>query len=123
MVDDFLWERIRQAIPHLPKNDACELMLVIRRLVAALAPEQVYVFGSQVRGEASHDSDIDILIVVPTADRPAHRLDQAAYQAAAPHSLDLDILVMAREEFTRRSKASASLPATVLREGRVLYAA
>jgi hypothetical protein len=35
----------------------------------------------------------------------------------------LDILVMSREEFERRSRAASSLPATILREGRTLYAA
>jgi len=35
----------------------------------------------------------------------------------------MDILVMTREEFERRREVPASLPATVLREGRILYAA
>lgn len=53
----------------------------------------------------------------------AYRLGQAAYRAAGSHSLPLDIPVMPCEEFHRRSRAPAALPVTMLREGRVLYAA
>jgi hypothetical protein len=61
--------------------------------------------------------------VIWFADQPPHRLAQLAYHAAVPHSPDLDILVMSREECETRSRALASLPATVLHEGRMLYGA
>ncbi len=119
-----LEQHIRQQLPHVGEQEAAELTRVVERLVAALQPEQIYLFGSQARGESTPDSDIDLLVVVPHADQPSYRLDQAAYQAAAPYArISLDILVMSREEFERRSRAAASLPATVLREGRRLYAA
>lgn len=110
-------------LPHLSTAEVRELTTAVSRLVAALRPERVYVFGSQSRGDTTADSDIDLLVVVAEADQSAHRLAQAAYRAAAPQSLPLDILVMSREEFERRSRARASLPAAVLREGRLLYAA
>lgn len=115
--------RVLAALPALAWDSVAQLAIVIARLVATLHPERVYVFGSQARGDARLDSDIDLLVVVPVADQPAHRLAQLAYHSAAPHSLDLDILVMPHEEFEWRSRALASLPATVLREGRLLYAA
>jgi hypothetical protein len=62
-------------------------------------------------------------MVVPHASEPAHRLAQAAHHALPVHSLPIDILVMSRDEFERRSRAASSLPATILREGRTLYAA
>ncbi len=116
-------ERIRHELPHLSEREVSDLALVVTRLVAALGAERIYVFGSQARGEATPDSDIDLLVVVPAAEEPGYRLDQKAYHAAAPHSLPLEILVIPREEFEWRSRALASLPATVLREGKVLYAA
>jgi len=48
-------------------------------------------FGSQAYGEATSDSDIDLLIVVGKADELAHRLAQAAYHIAPRHSLALDL--------------------------------
>jgi predicted nucleotidyltransferase len=118
-----LKERIRHGLPQLSPNEVYDLAHVVGRWVETFRPERVYVFGSQARGEPTPDSDIDLLVVVSKADQPPHRLAQTAYRAVAPHSLALDLLVMPRDEFERRSRALASLPATVLREGRILYAA
>jgi predicted nucleotidyltransferase len=118
-----LAERIRRELSHLSLNEARELGRVIERLAERLQPEWIFVFGSQARGDARPDSDIDLLIVVPHSDLPPHRRDQEAYGAVGRHLVPLDILVMTRAEFEQRRAASASLPATVLHEGRVLYAA
>lgn len=116
-------DRIRRALPALADERAAELAQIVERLVAVFHPDHIYAFGSQVRGEATPESDLDLLIVVASAREPAHRLAQVAYHALPVHALAIDILVMARDEFERRSHAMSSLPATVLREGRTLYAA
>lgn len=123
MMTDQLEQRIRSTLRQLSEAQVADLARVLERLVAALGPERIYVFGSQARGEATPDSDIDLLLVVPPTDVPGYRLDQVAYSAAGSHSLRLDILVMPQEEFEWRARALSSLPATVLREGQVLYAA
>ena len=115
-------ERIRRELPHLTVHQATDLAHTVNRLVDALQPERIYVFGSQARGDVHVDSDVDLLVVVSQVTEAAHRLDQAAYRAVGRHLLPLNILVMSREEFERRARAPASLPSTVLREGRVLYA-
>jgi len=38
---------------------------VVRRLVNAYRPARIYLFGSVARGDASPDSDYDIMVVVP----------------------------------------------------------
>lgn len=44
---------------------------IVRRLVQALQPEQVYLFGSHARGDATAESDYDVLVVVKElADQP-----------------------------------------------------
>src|SRR5262249_27855176 len=110
-------------LPHVPEDGARELAAVVERLVAAFQPERVFLFGSQARGDATSDSDFDLLIVVPTATEPNYRLAQKAYGAAGHYSFSLDLLVMPRDEFEWRSRSVASLTAPVLREGRLLYAA
>lgn len=92
-------------------------------LVEALQPEQIYAFGSQARGESRDDSDVDLLVIVAQSDEPGYRRDQAAYRAVGVHRLPLDVLVLTRQEFDQQLAAPASLPTTVAREGRVLYAA
>jgi uncharacterized protein len=110
-------------LPHLSKDETQDLTRVVEKLVNALQPERVYIFGSQARGEATRDSDVDLLLVVPASDLPPYRRSQLAYFALDRYLLPLDILVMTRDEFESRRSVVASLPATVLREGQLLYAA
>jgi hypothetical protein len=64
-----------------------------------------------------------LLIVVRDASKFPHHLAQEAYRVVGHHILPLDIVFMGREEFDRRADVESSLPATVLREGKLLYAA
>ncbi len=98
---------------------------VILRLVRALSPERIYLFGSQARGDATYDRDYDLLVVVPTSEHPRYVREQAAYRALAGHpsGVPVEVVVLTREEFERELPVIASLPATVAREWRLLYAA
>ena len=80
----------------------------LERLIVALRPERVYLFGSQARGDARGDSDFDLLIVVPDSNLPPHRRDQEAYGAVGRHLLPLDLLVLTHAEFEQRRSALAS---------------
>ena len=62
-------------------------------------------------------------MVVPETGEYPHHLDQAPYRAVGDHVVPLDITFISRDEFAWRSEVVASLPAAVLREGRLLYAA
>ena len=115
--------QIREGLVGLSREQAEELAHAIERLIDALSPIHIYAFGSHARGDATSDSDVDLFIVVTDSDEPAHRRAQMAYQAAGPRRLALDIVVMPQAEIEWRCGAQASLPATVSREGRLLYAA
>ncbi|HET8523983.1 MAG TPA: nucleotidyltransferase domain-containing protein [Thermomicrobiales bacterium] len=123
MNEEGLIHQIHEALPDLSGQYAQELAGIITRIVDALTPARIYVFGSQARGDATDESDVDLLLVMENSETPEHRIAQAAYRAATPYSFSLDILVMSQEIFNRRSRAVASLPAKVLREGQLLYAA
>ncbi|MDH4084770.1 MAG: nucleotidyltransferase domain-containing protein [Nitrospira sp.] len=96
---------------------------IVQRLVAALSPERIYLFGSQARGDAGPDSDYDFLVVVHTSTLPRYRRDQAAFQALLGVGVAKDVLVLTHDEFERQRTVVCSLPATVEREGMLLYAA
>ena len=99
------------------------LTAIIERLVEIYHPERIYLFGSAARGDASPDSDYDLLIVVPDATPPASLDTGPAYRALWRLGAAVDLLVWTRGQFESRLHLRASLPATVLREGRLLYAA
>jgi len=96
---------------------------IVQRLVAALSPERIYLFGSQARGEAGSDSDYDLLVVVPTSTLPRYRRDLAAFEALRGVGVAKDVLVLTYDEFERERQVVCSLPATVEREGVLVYAA
>ena len=100
-----------------------DLAEVVLRLVAAYQPERIYLFGSVARGEASPDSDYDLLVIVPD-DAPPERKDSAlAYQAIRGTGIAADVLVCTHSYFEARRHLRASLPGVILREGRLLHAA
>jgi predicted nucleotidyltransferase len=100
-----------------------KLAEITRRLILALQPERVYLFGSVARGEGKPDSDYDILVLVrETPGEPLYRLSQKAHALLWGLGVSVDILVWPVELFERRAHLRASFPATVLREGKLLYA-
>jgi predicted nucleotidyltransferase len=96
---------------------------IVRRLVAAYRPERVYLFGSTARGDADQDSDYDLMVVVPDDAPPERRTSALAYTVLRGTGVAADVLVWTRSRFDRRAHVVASLPATILREGRLLHAA
>ncbi len=106
-----------------PTTDAIPLDDILDRLVRELEPDQVYLFGSRARGDAHPDSDFDILIVVTESPLPGYARDRLALRALRGIRVPVDTIVLTREEFDRKRDVVSSLPATVEREGKLLYAA
>ena len=105
-----------------PTNDPV-LAEIIRRLVEAYKPLRIYLFGSKARGDAGPDSDYDLMVIVPDDATLERRRSRLAYQVLWGTGSAADVLVWPREAFDSRLPLRASLPATIQREGRLLYAA
>lgn len=109
---------------NMPRTyDDAALAEALRRLLEAYRPERVYLFGSRARGDAGPDSDYDIMLVVSDDAPPERRRSRMAYERLWGTGLAADVLVWTREAFDSRLCLEASLPATVVREGVVLYGA
>jgi predicted nucleotidyltransferase len=102
-------------------SDAC-LAEAVRRSVEAYHAERIYLFGSAARGDAGPDSDYDIMLIVADDAPPELRDYDLAYRALRGLGIAKDLLVWTRSEFDRRLHLKASLPSTILREGKLLYA-
>lgn len=96
---------------------------IVQRLVQGLRPERIYLFGSMARGEASPDSDYDILVVVREPPASLHDVAGRGRSLLRGLGVPIDVLAWPLEDFDRRLSVTASLPATVVREGKLLYAA
>ncbi|SRR5258706_6934548 len=96
---------------------------IVRKLVEVYSPERIYLFGSRARGDAGPDSDYDLLVVVPDGTPQRLRDGRVGYAAVGNIDLSKDILVCTNEYFHSRLHLKASFPSTVVREGKLLYAA
>ncbi len=104
-------------------NRDSTLAEIVRRLADAYHPLSIYLFGSKARGEAGSDSDYDLLVVVPDDALPEQRRSRLAYRALRGTATAADVVVCTQSHFEARRHLRASLPGTVLREGKLLHAA
>ncbi len=84
-------------------------------------PEKVILFGSHARGEASGNSDIDLLVVVdciaPRGQRSAPVIKLLAENFAEP----IDVIVRSAQSLKQWEHIPGSFAHQVLTEGIVLY--
>jgi len=118
-----LEDQMRYGLPHLTEEDLSALMPIVERLIEAYQPERIYLFGSKARGDYGPDSDFDLMVVVPDDALPARKRSRLAYEVLRGTGTAADVLVWTRSAFESRLHLVASLPATVMREGRLLHAA
>lgn len=95
---------------------------LVSRIVAAVHPDRVILFGSLVRGEAGPNSDIDLLVVAPEG---CHRRKtaQVIYRALWGFGLSVDVIVALPSDLDLYGESPALIYQQALREGRELYAA
>ncbi len=103
--------------------DDAKLSESVRRISAAYQPRRIYLFGSRARDDARSHSDYDLLVVVEKLTAPAYRMAQEAHTLLWGLGISVDVLFWSKDEFERRLHLRASLPATVVREGKLLHAA
>ena len=96
---------------------------IVRRLIKAYRPEQIYLFGSRARENSNSESDYDLMVIVPNSAPPERRASRLAYKVLRGTGTAADVLVWAREDFDRRLHLRASLPYAIISEGKLLYAA
>ncbi len=97
-----------------------QIRAVVDRLVEALHPEKVILFGSYAYGKPSIDSDVDVLILVKSNERPAKRAYRA-YKAIWGKTFPTDILVRTPEELAHRLEIGDYFLREIVERGKVLY--
>ncbi len=91
-------------------------------LVEAARPKRVILFGSEARGEASEESDLDLLVVeesVPDRTAEMVRLNRLL----RPLRLAVDLLVVSEEKFQYWRDTPGNVYYEAATEGQILYEA
>jgi len=94
---------------------------VVRRIVAVLQPEVIYLYGSHAYGQPHENSDVDLLVVVRGSSLPPHRRAIRAYRALRGLFLPAEVKVVTHAEFERRAQWLSSIERVVREKGKVLY--
>jgi predicted nucleotidyltransferase len=95
------------------------LQEMVRRIVEGFDPEKIILFGSQARGDAGPDSDIDLLVVMETDSR--RRSAVAIRMALDDIVIPKDVAVIPPGEFSRGRDVVGTIAYAAEHEGRVLH--
>ena len=107
---------------RLDPSIAAWLRASVQQLVRELKPERVIVFGSHVYGQPSVDSDLDLLVVLPTRESSLAERQRQVSRYFEPRRYPLDLIVLTSAEFARRlSNWFDPFLQEVVRQGWVLY--
>ena len=104
---------------NVPNDKLDEL---VRRIVEAVHPIRIILFGSAARGEAGPDSDIDVLVVMPEGTH-RRRTAQYIYERLLGIGVPVDVVVVTARDLDEHKDDAGLIYGTALREGEELYAA
>lgn len=94
---------------------------VTGRIVDAIHPEKIVLFGSHVWGRPTDDSDIDLMVIVDRSEQPRYRLARDIYRSLRGLRVPVEVVVRTREDMERGLTVKTSLERRVLEEGKVLH--
>ena len=94
---------------------------IVKQIARVSDPERVILFGSVARGDDGPDSDIDIMVVLPSIDYSERRELEARIRHVTPALVPTQIFVTDTRECARRRDVIGSMHYWPLREGRVVY--
>jgi predicted nucleotidyltransferase len=93
---------------------------IVERIKERFHPEKIILFGSYARGEATEDSDIDLLIVAETDLLPRERFP-AVRRLLSDIPASFDVILKTPEEYRRRRSVVNHIVYFADKYGKVLY--
>jgi predicted nucleotidyltransferase len=95
---------------------------IIQELEGEIHPERIILFGSRVAGNADACSDLDLLIIAPSEDRPVERrLKVRRLLRELDERLGLDIFFYTPEEAALLTDEPSSFLRQILNTGVTIY--
>jgi predicted nucleotidyltransferase len=93
---------------------------ITAQLIEKYKPEKIVLFGSAARGDATPDSDVDLLII--KSDTPPYGADRIMeVSGLIERDIPIDFLVYRPEEFEKRLSMGDPFLELIVKEGKVLY--
>ena len=90
----------RMGSETMPISIQDSLNEIVNRIIRTAQPRKIILFGSAARGEMGPDSDLDLLIVVPSTEH-RRKTAQKIYRNLIGVGLAADIIVVTEEDVER----------------------
>lgn len=93
---------------------------IVSTIAAHYRPEKIILFGSYARGNATEESDLDLLVIKETG-LPRHKRAREIHKLFNPYPAPMDILVYSPDEIEKWRSVKASFVFQALEHGVVVY--
>lgn len=94
---------------------------VVQLVLESADPKQIIVFGSHSRDDASPDSDLDLIIILPHVESRFREMVRLR-RALAPVRMPIDVLVYSEDDVRSRGDWLGTALHEALQHGKVIYA-
>jgi len=105
----------------MKKIEPALLEKAIQRLVSALQPEKIYLYGSHAYGQPHDNSDVDLLIIIDQPEQSVYDITVEGYRALRGLFFPAEINVVTKSDFNERSHWLSSIESVVIKKGLILY--
>ena len=95
---------------------------VVRRIIEAVRPERIILFGSRAAGAADSGSDIDLAVVV-SGDIHRRKTAQKIYMGLIGMACSVDVIVLKPEDLEKYANSTCVIVPEILKAGKELYVA
>jgi len=93
----------------------------VRKIIEVSRPLKLILFGSYVRGEASMNSDLDILVITPDDIENPRKESVRIRRALRGISMPMDIVVVPRTKWEELKDLPGLIYREAMMKGRVVY--
>ncbi len=95
---------------------------MVKKIKEKYKPERIILFGSHAYGTPAPDSDIDLLIIKRTTERPVERRIRVRHIVDIRKPISFSPIVVTPAELTARMEAGDQFWQEIMTKGKVLYA-
>ena len=93
---------------------------IVERIVEAVNPEKIILFGSYAYGKPTKNSDLDILVIM-NSKLPRYKRSVPIYKALAGILIPKDIIVYTPQEVGEWDEVPQAFITTAVSKGKVIY--
>lgn len=96
------------------------ILNIITRIATGFQPDKIFLFGSYAIGQATEDSDIDLLVIKDTNESRPNR-SIAIQRLLIGTKVPVDVLVYTNEEFEKEKSNQMSFVNKAILKSKLLY--